>query len=72
MYRNRKSWRALVGVLAILVVLASTPAVAQASTGAPVGSSWVQWLGTYVHTLWHVVTGSRDEGGDPSPDPKPH
>lgn len=74
MKRNRSPWwRAAAAVLLFVLVLASAPAVAQASTGSHHGpGNWIEWLSATFTHCWQLVAGgmSTDGGGEiPSPHP---
>ncbi len=74
MKRTRKSWRIVAMTLAVVLVLASTPAVAQTTVGTHVGSSnWFGWVVAQVGHFWQLVAGGDvglDDGGGQLPDPK--
>jgi len=71
--RTHGTWRAVVAALVVVLVLAATPAVAQASTGACADPSWIEWAVAQVGQLWQLVVGGNaqpDSGGQVA-DPKP-
>ena len=63
-------WRDVTAALLLVLVLAATPAVAQASTGAYAGSSWIGWLVAQVESAWQQLA-AEIHTDNQAPDPKP-
>ncbi len=74
MTKSATSWRSVVAALVVIVVLAATPAVAQASTGTHHGpGNWIEWTISQFTSIWHLVIGGQIHTDDTGqlPDPKP-
>lgn len=71
--RTHGTWRTVAATLVVVLVLAATPAVAQASTGPHTSPSWISWVVAQVGQLWQLVAGgntapdSSGQVGDPTP-----
>ncbi len=72
MRKSQHGWRAIALICTVALLLASTPALAQAPTASGTDPSWIEWAIAQVAQLWQLVAGgvSPDGGGEqPSPIP---